>query len=127
MYIDEETGLTLYELHKNQPGVDIPLIRKSNVNRQKKLLEILNGERETSMKPEAFQQLLIEEGIFEESCSLCGFDERRITDYTVPLKLAFKDGNTSNFKKDNLELLCYNCFYLTYENPLSKITNKDFR
>ena len=30
----------------------------------------------------------------------------------MPLLLAFKDGNKKNFLKDNLDMLCYNCYFL---------------
>jgi hypothetical protein len=50
-------------------------------------------------------------------CYLCGFHEQRITDKTVPLMLSFKDGNRQNYHMDNMELLCYNCMYLTTGAP----------
>ena len=30
----------------------------------------------------------------------------------MPLLLHFKDNNKKNYRKENTELLCYNCFYL---------------
>ncbi len=39
-------------------------------------------------------------------------NEQRVTDYRVPLLLNYKDGNRKNWKQDNLELLCYNCYFL---------------
>ena len=56
---------------------------------------------------------LIKSGYFDEACMICGFDERRITDYKVPLMLAFKDGDRTNHNRDNILLLCFNCTYLT--------------
>jgi hypothetical protein len=52
-----------------------------------------------------------------EVCSICGFDERRITDKRVPLMLTFADGNHANFNLSNLELRCYNCMFLTTGAP----------
>jgi hypothetical protein len=43
---------------------------------------------------------------------MCGFSERRVTDYKVPLLMNFKDGSKCNYLLDNLELLCYNCYFL---------------
>ena len=39
----------------------------------------------------------------EEKCCSCGFEERRITDYRVPLKIDFLDGDTTNHKLDNIK------------------------
>ena len=48
-----------------------------------------------------------------EECSNCGFKERRVVDYKIPLILHFKDKNKQNYRKENIELLCYNCYFLT--------------
>ena len=52
----------------------------------------------------------------EEKCASCGFEERRITDYRVPLKIDFLDGDTTNHKLDNIQMLCYNCYFLQVGN-----------
>lgn len=59
---------------------------------------------------------LVEYGIFEEVCDNCGFDEQRIIDYRVPLKLDFIDGDKQNYDLENLRLLCYNCYFLQVGN-----------
>ena len=55
---------------------------------------------------------MIWENRIAEECHNCGFCERRVTDYKIPLLLSFKDNNKRNYLLDNLELLCYNCYYL---------------
>ena len=50
--------------------------------------------------------------IKKSECEQCGFSERRITDYKIPLLLNFKDGNKCNYLLDNVNLLCYNCYFL---------------
>jgi hypothetical protein len=62
--------------------------------------------------PEKIKNRLIYENKIAEDCSNCGFCERRVTDYKIPLLLNFKDNNKRNYHLDNLELLCYNCYYL---------------
>ena len=52
------------------------------------------------------------EGYLEEKCAMCGFEERRVLDYKMPLLLHFKDGNKKNYKLDNIELLYYNHYFL---------------
>ena len=51
-----------------------------------------------------------------EQCNCCSFEERRVVDYKVPLVLNFKDKNKKNWKQDNLEFLCYNCYFLNVGN-----------
>lgn len=53
----------------------------------------------------------------EQKCNKCGFDEKRLTDNQTPLLLNYIDGNASNKLRDNIELLCYNCYYLYVNNP----------
>lgn len=53
----------------------------------------------------------------EQKCNKCGFAERRITDNQTPLILNYVDGDPKNKLRDNIELLCYNCFYLHVNNP----------
>jgi hypothetical protein len=53
----------------------------------------------------------------EPVCTKCGFSECRMADNQVPLLLNYKDGNCLNKKQENLELLCYNCFFLHVNNP----------
>ena len=44
---------------------------------------------------------------------MCKFNERRVNDYKIPLLLNFKDNNKKNYRKENIELLCYNHYFLT--------------
>lgn len=53
----------------------------------------------------------------EEKCNKCGFCERRISDNVMPLLLNYIDGNIKNKKRENIELLCYNCYFLHVNNP----------
>tara|TARA_Y100000034_G_scaffold120901_1_gene164500 strand:- start:909 stop:1490 length:582 start_codon:yes stop_codon:yes gene_type:complete len=62
------------------------------------------------------QQRLIRTGYLPEQCDICEFNEERITDKKVPLKIDFIDGNTKNHLKGNVRLLCYNCWFLNVGN-----------
>jgi len=100
----------LFEQHKNPSGKGIP---KSGMGGHKyPLRDILEGKHPT-YNIAKLRERLIKSGTFEEACMLCGFSERRMTDYKVPLMLVFKDGDRTNHKLENLMLLCYNCAYLT--------------
>lgn len=59
---------------------------------------------------------MIARNLLLEECGMCGFKEKRITDSKTPLILTFKNGN-KDFTQDNLELLCYNCLFLTTGAP----------
>jgi hypothetical protein len=63
--------------------------------------------------PDKIKNKLIHDGLIEDKCNHCGFNERRVLDYKVPLLMHFKDDNKKNYKLDNIELLCYNCYFLT--------------
>lgn len=59
---------------------------------------------------------MIARNLLTEECSMCGFKEKRITDSKTPLILTFKNGKR-DFTQTNLELLCYNCLFLTTGAP----------
>ena len=59
-----------------------------------------------------YKDRLIQEGYIEEKCNRCGHNEQRVNDYKAPLLVHFKDKNKMNWKIENIELLCYNCYFL---------------
>jgi len=104
---------TLFEIHKNQLGKGIPKFLKHH-GKDPDLDKILNGELYTeSFSIDKFKRRLIQEAILAEECSCCGFNEQRVSDYRVPLLINFKNGNKRDWKQENIEFLCYNCYYLT--------------
>lgn len=112
LYTDEATGKTLHELHKNQAGKGIPKFI-SGKGKQVALKDIFEGKVPIEhFTPEKMKGKLIAEGYLEEKCKQCGFNERRVIDYKIPLLLNFKDNNKKNYSPDNIQLLCYNCFFL---------------
>ena len=112
LYKDEETGQTLFEKHKNQCGKGIPKFLRST-GKEPALLDIIEGKIDaSSFAPKKIKYRLITEGHLEECCGNCGFQEYRVTDHKVPLILHFKDKNKLNYKLKNIQLLCYNCYFL---------------
>jgi hypothetical protein len=59
------------------------------------------------------KDLLIRSGTKKAECDRCHFNEHRITDQKMPLLINFKDGNEKNHLLENIEILCYNCMFLT--------------
>ena len=109
-YIDDETGKTLFALHKNQSGKGI---RKFLGGKDPDLKALMDGELYVkSYNLNRYKDRLIQEGHIEECCNSCGFNEQRVNDYKAPLLVHFKDNNKMNWKVENIELLCYNCYFL---------------
>ena len=103
---------TLFEIHKNQNGKGIPKFlpnRRKEPNVKRIFTEGIGWE---SFTPDKIRIRGIAEGYLKDECYTCGFNERRITDYKIPLLLNFKDGNKCNYLTANLEQLCYNCYFL---------------
>jgi hypothetical protein len=112
-YIDENTGQSLFESHLNQAGVGIPKFSTFG-KKSPGILEVIEGRVDAShFTPDKIKNKLIHDGLIEDKCCHCGFNERRVLDYKVPLLMHFKDDNKKNYKLDNIELLCYNCYFLT--------------
>ena len=109
-YIDEESGKTLFDLHKNQAGKGI---RKHLGGKDPDLKSLMDGDLYVkSYNLNRYKDRLIQEGYIEEKCNSCGFTEQRVHDYKSPLLIHFKDKNKENWKIENIELLCYNCYFL---------------
>lgn len=103
----------LFEQHLNPSGKGIPKFLKST-GKEPPLLDIIEGRTDaSSFSPEKLKYRLITEGYLKEECACCGFKERRVSDYKIPILLNFKDGNKKNYKRDNIQFLCYNCYYLS--------------
>jgi hypothetical protein len=112
----DENGITLFEKHLNQSGKGISKFLP-NRGKEPALVDIIEGRVSIdSYTPEKLKNRLIQESYLEECCANCGFAERRVIDYKVPLILNFKDSNKKNWRIENLELLCYNHYFLYIGN-----------
>ena len=108
-----DKGETLFDAHKNQSGKGIPKFLKGQ-GKEPALIDIIEGRVDaSSFSPNKIKYRLITEGHLLEECNNCGFKERRVMDYKIPIILHFKDKNKQNYRKENIELLCYNCYFLT--------------
>ena len=121
---NDPNSLTLFEAHKNQSGKGISKFLP-NKGKEPALQDIIEGRVPIdSYTPEKLKNRLIQESYLQECCAKCQFAERRVLDYKVPLILNFKDGNKKNWTLDNLELLCYNHYFLYVGNVF---TNKQIQ
>jgi hypothetical protein len=116
LYKDEVTGKTLFESHKNPSGKGIPkfLSHAPFGRKEPAILDIMNGVIDPSnFSPQKIKYRMIEGGHLREECYKCGFHERRVLDYKIPLLMHFKNGNKMNYTFENVEMLCYNCYYIS--------------
>ena len=112
MYLDPASGKTLYDLHSNKFGKGIPKWRAGE-NKEPILQDLLKkGMSVESYSVEKLKNRLLYEGLLACECAKCGFHEERVLDCKVPLILAFKDNNKWNWLIENLQMLCYNCYFL---------------
>ena len=123
---ESKTHDNLFEQHKNQSGKGIPKFLR-NKGKEPALIDIIEGRIDvSSFSPEKLKYRLITEGHLLEECASCGFQERRVLDYKMPLLLNFKDNNKKNWRKENIELLCYNHYFLTVGNIFSDQIINDY-
>ena len=114
----------LFDSHKNQAGKGIPKFLRGP-KKMPHMLEIIEGRiAASSFDPNKLKYALIEQGYLSEECAVCSFKERRVLDYKMPLLLHFKDNNSNNYSLDNIQLLCYNHYFLTVGDIFN---NKDIK
>lgn len=116
-FVNPATGKTLYEHHLEDKKY------KQHFNKPStSIYDIIEGKRHYFSKGK-LQDMLVAEGLIVEQCSICGFNERRITDYKTPLLLMFKDGDKNNNSLDNLEMVCHNHAFLYYNRTGPNMSN----
>jgi hypothetical protein len=116
-YIDEETGKSLFDLHKNQCGKGVPKFMSNRPYGRvdPSIHRILSGELSAAhFSTDKLKHRLLESGLVEEKCECCGFQEHRVTDNKMPLLIHFLDGNKEHFVLANIVFVCYNCFFIYY-------------
>lgn len=113
-------GVSLFDAHKNQAGSGIP---KTHVSQKRfQLDEILLGKYPQYPREKLMRRMLVN-GYVEEKCNHCGFHQKRPTDLKVPLVIHHINGDKTDHNRDNLELLCYNCYFILVGN----ISTRDFK
>lgn len=113
---------SLFDKHKNPGGVGIPKFMGGKAGNADKfpILDIIEGRTSSDhFSPDAIKDAMIREGLLREICCECGFCERRVTDYKMPLLLKFKDNNRRNYRTENCVLICYNCYFLYVDDIFS--------
>ena len=125
LYKDEESGKTLYNLHKDNGADKRLVIPQTRYRRRASLpwafqptpIDDIFANKHPNYSLRSFKDRLIKEGWIEERCSCCGFQERRHADYAMPLKMHWVDGNKHNYELKNIQLICFNCYFIHVGNP----------
>ncbi len=123
---------SLFEKHKNLGGKGIPKFMGGTMNAKKfPIWDIIEGRANSdSYSPNTMKEAMIHEGILREMCTECGFSERRVIDFRMPLLLHFKDNNKRNYRPENCVLICYNCYFLRIGdvfNPKQELAIQDHK
>lgn len=125
-YITYKKYAKLYGMFKiNVSGKGIP---RPHMLGAHSLLDILDG-KVPEYSVNRLKERMIRAGFWKAECALCGFHEVRPTDGRGPFTIYFKDGHYKNFKRDNIELRCFNCVYLTsgyVPSDIHKISEKEY-
>jgi 5-methylcytosine-specific restriction endonuclease McrA len=116
LYVDQETGKTLFDLHKNSSGKGINRVRWNDNFSAEKLDDILTKSQYKAFSIEKIKSRLLYEGKLRHECYRCGHSEKRVVDYKQPVVLNFKNGDKHDWRFDNLEMICYNCHFLYVGN-----------
>lgn len=112
LFIDQESGKTLYEFHKNNSGRGIKRIKWNHDISVDRINEIMSSDSYRAVNQQKLKNRLIYEGILRMECYKCGHHEKRVVDFHQPLMLNFIDGNKHHWNIENLRMLCYNCHFL---------------
>jgi hypothetical protein len=110
------TQYGLYGRKLNKAGKGI----KKHINREEHskypLTAIIKENKYPDYCSRKLKKRCIRSKYLEEKCDICGLAEKRVFDDKVPLILHFKDFNKQNKLLDNLQLLCYNCYFYNVNN-----------
>lgn len=118
-YVDSDSGKTLFELHLGSPAGVPRHLRRGRVNKNNVVIHSLQDIVDNKVPDYPMEKLkhrLWRAGWKEKKCNCCGFEEVRISDQEAPLLLSHVNGDKSDYSLDNLEVLCFNCFFLTVGN-----------
>ena len=92
----------------NQGGAGTSKIKKNVI----KTSDILNG-KYPHYPTYKLKLRLIKEGIFQDKCSICGWDKKPVGRTYTPCELDHINGNPNDHRLENLRLICPNCHSLT--------------
>ena len=118
-----DNGVSLFKAHMNQSGSGIS---KTHVSQKRfKLDDILLGKYPQYPRDKLMRRMIIS-GYIEEKCNHCGYSQKRPKDLKTPLIMNHLNSNHTDHRRENLEVLCYNCYFVLVGDINRKII-KTFR
>ena len=99
----------LEKMDINYAGQQAKKGQYKGANKYKDVFEYL--EKSTNIKSSILRKKLIESGVKEDRCEICGISEWQ--GVKLPLELHHKDTNHYNNSLENLQILCPNCHSIT--------------
>jgi hypothetical protein len=63
---------------------------------------------------------MVVSGYAVEKCNHCDYSQKRPTDLKTPLILHTINGIANDYRLDNLEILCFNCYFILVGNLKSR-------
>lgn len=118
---------TTHNIYKKYCCKDCEIQYKYKNIEQEKILRWLNGENFVyggAQVPLFIRRYLTT--LYNYKCQLCGWGETNIYSNTIPLEVHHIDGDCTNNKFENLQLLCPNCHSLTKTNGSLNKNSKRF-
>lgn len=116
-------GVTLFDAHINRAGVGIKKTQLPRYQGTKiPLDDILMGKCPQYPRWKLYNKIVANQ-VLPEKCNICGYCERRPTDQRPPLVLHHMNGDKTDHRITNIELLCYNCYFVY----VGVLTVKDLR
>jgi len=119
-YYKNDQGVSLFDAHKNQSGTGISKITVSS--KRFKMDDILLGKHPQYPREKLLRRLVVS-GYMNEQCNHCGYSQKRPSDLKTPLILHYFNGDLTDHRIDNLEILCYNCYFVL----VGDIRRRDFK
>lgn len=114
--IEDPAGIlpprSLFEIYTNPKGIGIHKPKRTNIEKFGVSFDDVISGKYPKFPRSKIMPRLFSHGYKQPICEKCGFSEERVTDYKVPLMVNYKDDDKTNFLLSNLEILCYNCYFL---------------
>lgn len=114
---NHESGVSYYDYFKSLSTRN-SVYKKSKRETKEYYVDILLGKEKVplDMDLEELKNNLTFYGLVADKCMWpdCGFCERRPHDYKIPTVITFKDGDRKNGKEDNIDILCFNHYFINH-------------
>ena len=136
LYIEKDSGKSYFQLllDRSNKAKGQRLIILKKLHRKKKwdewyvknILEKLNNSELDVKKytQKRLKEFLIANDVLVERCACCGYSEKNMLTGKVPLLIDHIYCDYTNWKIENLQMLCFNCFSQLVGNPLDYYKSK---